>query len=63
MLASLNFDEIVIATGARPRVPDIPGIAHSKCVSYVELLSGVKTAGLRVAIVAPAASASTLPNT
>ena len=51
MLASLNFDEIVIATGARPRVPDIPGIAHSKCVSYVELLSGVKTAGLRVAIV------------
>jgi len=50
-LASLNFDEIVIATGARPRVPDVPGIAHSKCVSYVELLRGVKTAGARVAIV------------
>jgi 2,4-dienoyl-CoA reductase (NADPH2) len=51
MLASLNFDEIVIATGARPRVPDIPGIAHSKCVSYLELLTGAKTAGARVAIV------------
>jgi 2,4-dienoyl-CoA reductase (NADPH2) len=51
MLARLDFDEIVIATGVRPRLPDIPGIAHSKCVSYVELLTGAKTAGQRVAIV------------
>jgi 2,4-dienoyl-CoA reductase (NADPH2) len=50
MLAATPFDEIVIATGARPRVPDIPGIAHTKCVSYVELLAGRKTAGARVAI-------------
>jgi len=50
MLAAEPFDEIVIATGARPRVPDIPGITHSKCVSYVELLGGRKTAGARVAI-------------
>jgi 2,4-dienoyl-CoA reductase (NADPH2) len=49
-LAAAPFDEIVIATGARPRVPDIPGIAHEKCVSYVELLAGRKTAGARVII-------------
>jgi 2,4-dienoyl-CoA reductase (NADPH2) len=51
MLARLDFAEIVIATGVRPRLPDIPGITHSKCVSYVELLTGAKTAGQRVAIV------------
>ncbi|HEU0158792.1 MAG TPA: FAD-dependent oxidoreductase, partial [Hyphomicrobiaceae bacterium] len=50
MLEAAAFDEIVIATGARPRVPEIPGIAHGKCVSYVELLAGDKTAGARVAI-------------
>jgi 2,4-dienoyl-CoA reductase (NADPH2) len=50
MLTASPFDEIVVATGARPRVPDIPGIAHSKCVSYVELLAGRKAAGARVAI-------------
>jgi 2,4-dienoyl-CoA reductase (NADPH2) len=50
MLAAASFDEIVIATGARPRVPEIPGIAHGKCVSYVEVLAGDKTAGARVAI-------------
>ena len=50
MLAAAAFDEIVIATGARPRVPEIPGIAHGKCVSYVEVLAGDKTAGARVAI-------------
>jgi 2,4-dienoyl-CoA reductase (NADPH2) len=49
-LANSHFDEIVIATGARPRLPDIPGITHSKCVTYAELLAGVKTAGPRVAI-------------
>jgi 2,4-dienoyl-CoA reductase (NADPH2) len=49
-LANCHFDEIVIATGARPRVPDIPGITHSKCVNYAELLAGVQTAGPRVAI-------------
>ena len=45
------FDEIVIATGVIPRMPDITGIEHSKCVSYVELLSGAKLAGERVAII------------
>ncbi|MFV0297226.1 MAG: FAD-dependent oxidoreductase, partial [Hyphomicrobiaceae bacterium] len=29
-----GFDEIVIATGVKPRVPEIDGIEHPKCVSY-----------------------------
>lgn len=45
------FDEIVIATGVTPRAPDIAGIDHAKCVSYVDILSGKVTAGRRVAII------------
>lgn len=45
------FDEIVLATGVRPRVPEIPGIEHPKVVSYPDLLSGRRQAGERVAII------------
>ena len=50
-LAAGGFDEIVIATGVTPRVPDIPGIDHASCVSYVDILNGTRTAGRRVAII------------
>ena len=43
-LTGQGFDAIVIATGVTPRVPDIPGIAHGKCVSYVEILDGSRQA-------------------
>ena len=46
-----GFDEVVVATGVTPRAPDIPGIAHTKCVSYVDILSGKASAGQRVAII------------
>jgi 2,4-dienoyl-CoA reductase (NADPH2) len=45
------FDEIVIAAGVRPRVPQIPGIEHPRVISYPDLLSGRREAGSRVAIV------------
>jgi len=45
------FDEIVVATGVSPRAPDIPGIDHAKCVSYVDILSGRASAGRNVAII------------
>lgn len=45
------FDEVVIATGVTPRMPDIAGIDHPKCVSYAGILSGKVTAGTRVAII------------
>ncbi len=45
------FEEIVLATGVTPRVPELPGIDHPKVVSYVDVLSGRKSVGQRVAII------------
>ncbi len=50
-LARGAFDEIVLATGVRPRVPRIPGIDHPKVVSYVDVLTGRTQVGRRVAII------------
>jgi 2,4-dienoyl-CoA reductase (NADPH2) len=46
-----KFDEIVIATGVVPRMPAIAGIDHPIVLRYDEVLSGLKTAGARVAII------------
>ena len=46
-----GFDEVVLATGVRPRDPRIPGQEHPSVLSYVEVISGQKLAGPRVAIV------------
>ena len=45
-----GFDQVVIATGVRPRKPDIQGVDHPKVASYIEVLTGVKKIGGRVAI-------------
>jgi 2,4-dienoyl-CoA reductase (NADPH2) len=50
-LAAAGFDRIVVATGVRPRHPQIEGIDHPKVVGYADLLSGRKPAGRRVAII------------
>lgn len=50
-LANGGFDAIVIATGVRPRVPDIEGIAHPMVMRYDEALSGKRVAGRRVAVI------------
>ncbi|MFG1365990.1 oxidoreductase [Xanthobacter versatilis] len=50
-LARQNFDEIVIATGVRPRRPDIAGIDHPKVLSYVDVLARKVPVGRRVAII------------
>ncbi len=50
-LQSQDFAHVVVATGIVPRTPDIPGITHSKVVSYVDIIEGRKTAGARVAII------------
>ncbi|WP_419420353.1 FAD-dependent oxidoreductase [Legionella sp. D16C41] len=46
-----EYDEIVLATGIKPRTPTIPGIEHIKVMSYVDVLEGRKIPGLRVAII------------
>jgi len=50
-LASAGYERIVIATGVRPRTPQIEGIGHPKVVSYADLLSGRAKAGRRVAVI------------
>ncbi|MGB0871512.1 MAG: FAD-dependent oxidoreductase [Solirubrobacterales bacterium] len=49
-IKSENFDEVIIATGVSPRTPSIPGIDHSKVVSYIDALTGAPL-GKRVAVV------------
>ena len=46
-----DFDEIVLATGIRPRVPVIKGIEHEKVVSYIDVITKKKEVGPRVAII------------
>ena len=49
-LAVMGFDDVVVATGVKPRVPSIEGIDHPSVMTYQQLLSGERTAGKRVAI-------------
>ncbi|HEX4927588.1 MAG TPA: NADPH-dependent 2,4-dienoyl-CoA reductase, partial [Burkholderiales bacterium] len=49
-LATRGFDEVIVATGVMPRVPDIDGIGHGKCASYVEVLDGSFQVGAVVAV-------------
>jgi 2,4-dienoyl-CoA reductase (NADPH2) len=50
-LVAGGFDHIVVATGVRPRSPQIDGIGHAKVMGYAELLAGRKQAGRRVAVI------------
>jgi 2,4-dienoyl-CoA reductase (NADPH2) len=50
-LVNGHYDRIVVATGVRPRTPQIQGITHPKVVSYADLLSGRVQAGHRVAVI------------
>jgi 2,4-dienoyl-CoA reductase (NADPH2) len=50
-LARGGFDEIILATGVRPREPAIPGIGHPTVLSYVDVLAHKAKVGERVAII------------
>ncbi|GGN01534.1 NADPH-dependent 2,4-dienoyl-CoA reductase [Terrabacter tumescens] len=45
-----DFDEVVVATGVEPRVPDVPGIDHPKVVTYAAAIRGEAPLGRRVAV-------------
>lgn len=49
-LKGKQFDQVILATGIKPRVPDIEGIHHPKVVSYLDVISGNKVVGNKVAI-------------
>ena len=50
-LVAGGFDEIVLATGIRPRIPAIPGIEHAKVLGYLDVLLERKPVGQRVAVI------------
>jgi len=49
--ALAGFDEVIVATGVRPRDPGIPGQDGPNVLSYVEVLRGGAPVGKRVAVV------------
>ena len=46
-----NFDEVILATGIVPLLPDIEGIDHPCVVNYIDVISGKVEVGERVAII------------
>ena len=50
-LENSSFDEIVLATGIKPRELKIEGIDHEKVLSYIDVLRDKKPVGKRVAVI------------
>lgn len=50
-LASAGFDDVVVATGIIPRQLNIPGINHTKVLSYLDVLRDHKPVGQKVAVI------------
>lgn len=50
-VAAANPDVVIVATGAEPNIPDIPGIDNPKVVTAVDIISGKKDAGEKVLII------------
>lgn len=50
-LNASDFDEVILATGIRPRTPDIEGIEHDKVLSYLDVLRDKQPIGQKVAVI------------
>ncbi|QGK70519.1 NAD(P)-binding protein [Allosaccharopolyspora coralli] len=50
-LAGGGYDEIVLATGVTPRIPDIHGIDHTSVLSYVDVVRHGRPVGRKVAVI------------
>ncbi|MEL6874217.1 MAG: FAD-dependent oxidoreductase, partial [Pseudomonadota bacterium] len=46
-----GFDHVIVSTGIKPRTPDIPGIDHTKVAGYIDVITGKKPVGKKVAII------------
>jgi len=46
-----GFDEVIIATGIAPRMPNIEGIDHPKVLNYLDVIGAKKHVGNKVAII------------
>ncbi|MFZ2501985.1 MAG: FAD-dependent oxidoreductase, partial [Nocardioides sp.] len=49
--ALTGYDQVIVATGVRPRSPEIPGLDHPSVLTYPEVLSGACVPGQRVAVI------------
>ncbi|MEV0293917.1 NADPH-dependent 2,4-dienoyl-CoA reductase [Nocardia sp. NPDC050710] len=50
-LIAARYDEVILATGVKPRIPNIPGIDHPMVLSYAELVREERPVGKRVAVI------------
>ncbi|MCL4113939.1 UNVERIFIED_CONTAM: hypothetical protein GTU68_065675 [Idotea baltica] len=50
-LQAAGFDEVVLATGVKPRVIGLEGEDHAKALTYIEVLRDQKPVGNKVAII------------
>ena len=50
-LADSDFDEVILATGIAPRIPNIPGVDNDKVMSYLDVLRDKKPVGKKVAVI------------
>jgi 2,4-dienoyl-CoA reductase (NADPH2) len=45
------YDEVIVATGVTPRIPELEGVDHPTVVTYADVLAGHVVPGNRVAVV------------
>ncbi|TBR42507.1 NADPH-dependent 2,4-dienoyl-CoA reductase [Marinomonas agarivorans] len=50
MLNHMPFDDVILATGITPRIPEIEGINHKKVLSYLDVMNGAEV-GYKVAVI------------
>ncbi|MCK0106815.1 NADPH-dependent 2,4-dienoyl-CoA reductase [Marinobacter sp. S0848L] len=46
-----GFDEVILATGVKPRTPEIEGIDHPKVIGYLDAILKRKPVGQKVAVI------------
>jgi 2,4-dienoyl-CoA reductase (NADPH2) len=46
-----RYDEVIVATGVTPRLPDLPGRDHPGVATYADVLSGRIVPGQRTAVI------------
>jgi 2,4-dienoyl-CoA reductase (NADPH2) len=46
-----DYDDVILATGIAPRLPEIEGIEHSKVMNYLDVLRHKKPVGKKVAVI------------
>ena len=46
-----SYDDVVLATGVKPRIPAIPGVDHPRVLRYDQVLSGDVVPGRQVAVI------------